>query len=193
MKSLRQLNGLYSMGTGNVNTPVGNGALIIKKAHNQEAPNNGVVLEFGNSVNWVGQLYIGDNAYQGIYYNGWADGVRGNWRRLADEPVSLYDNSSGTTGTVTLSETAANFDYLEIFYRDSDKHYNSVKIASPNGKEAWLSGGYIESNASGNVKYKNVTVSGTSITSKNYIQVAFNGGDIVINNYIYITKVVGYK
>lgn len=112
---------------------------------------------------------------------------------IQPKPTTLYENADGTTGTVTLSQSAANFAYLEIFYRDSDNHYNSVKIASPNGKEAWLSGGYIESNASGNVKYKTVAVSGTSITSKSYIQAAFNGGNIVNNNYIYITKVVGYK
>ena len=36
---------------------------------------------------------------------------------------SLYDNGTGTTGTVTLSETAANFNYLEIFYRKNRHIY----------------------------------------------------------------------
>lgn len=80
-------NGIYSRETGSVGTPVGNGKLIIKRATNAEAPNNGVVLEFGNSTNWAGQLYIGDNATQGIYFNGWSNGTRGTWKRLMEEPT----------------------------------------------------------------------------------------------------------
>lgn len=93
--STKSTRGFYSYGTGNVGTPVGNSNLIIKRANNSEAPNNGVVLEFGNSTNWTGQLYIGDNATQGIYYNGWSSGTRGTWRRLADIPVTLYNNDTG--------------------------------------------------------------------------------------------------
>lgn len=78
-------NGLYCRPTGQVNTPVGNSMLIIKRATNSEAPNNGVVLEFGYSTNWTGQLFIGDNATQGIYYNGWSNGVRGSWIKLASQ------------------------------------------------------------------------------------------------------------
>ena len=59
--------------------------LVIKRVTNSEAPNNGVVLEFGNSTSWAGQLFIGDNATQGIYYNGWSNGVRGNWIKLASQ------------------------------------------------------------------------------------------------------------
>jgi len=78
-------NGLYCRPTGQANTPVGNSMLVIKRVTNSEAPNNGVVLEFGNSTSWTGQLYIGDNATQGIYYNGWSNGVRGSWIRLASQ------------------------------------------------------------------------------------------------------------
>lgn len=97
IKKIQNPQGIYSLGTGNVNTPVGNGNLIIKKASQSgdSSPNNGVVLEFGNSTNWTGQLYIGDNATQGIYYNGWSNGTRGNWRRLADIPRTLYNNDTG--------------------------------------------------------------------------------------------------
>ena len=78
-------NGLYCRPTGQADTPVGNSMLVIKRVTNSEAPNNGVVLEFGNSTSWAGQLYIGDNATQGIYYNGWSDGVRGSWIKLATQ------------------------------------------------------------------------------------------------------------
>lgn len=92
---LQNPNGIYSYQQGNVSSPSATGTLIIKKANNSEAPNNGIVLEYGNSSNWTGQLYIGDNATQGIYYNGWSNGTRGSWRRLADIPVTLYNDDTG--------------------------------------------------------------------------------------------------
>lgn len=186
-------NGLYSKPTGQANTPVGNSMLVIKRVTNAEAPNNGVVLEFGNSTSWVGQLYIGDNATQGIYYNGWSNGTRGSWRRLADVPVVLYNNSSGTNGNVTLSSSATNYTYLEIFYRGNDNQYSSVKVFEPNGKEVSL---LVSLTASNQIYFKQkiVNISGTSITNTNYSQARFNASSQgwSNDNYIYITRVIGY-
>jgi hypothetical protein len=70
--------------------------LVIKKASSAYAPNNGVVLEYGPYSGWCGQLYIGDNADQGIWYNGWSGGVRGSWRKLAYE--NEVGSSVGTSG-----------------------------------------------------------------------------------------------
>lgn len=110
------------------------------------------------------------------------------------EGVSLYDNSSGTNGTVTLSETSANFNYLEIFYRDNDNHYNSVKIYSPNGKVFWMNSGWInDNNNGGNMKLAYSTINGTSITKTRYIQGTIGGSGTSNNNAIYIVKVLGYR
>ena len=59
----------------------------------------------------------------------------------AKGPVILYNNASGATGTIPLSESAANFDYIEIFggKLDGDNGgYTSVKVHDPNGKRASL-------------------------------------------------------
>ena len=196
-------NGIYSRNSGEVGTPIGNGKLVIKRANNSEAPNNGVVLEFGNTKTYAGQLYIGDNATQGIYYNGWSDGKRGTWKRLADVPVTLYNNSSGTTGTITLSETAANFNYLEIFYCDNNsKEHRSIKISNPNGKTITLD--TIEPYDADKNMYIRTTsyaINNTSITVKTYIYMNFwkvSGSDncgvnVEKSNYIKIIKVIGYK
>ena len=192
-------NGLYCKPTGQVNTPVGNSMLVIKRATNSEAPNNGVVLEFGNSTNWTGQLFIGDNATQGVYYNGWSNGTRGSWRRLADVPVVLYDNASGTTGNVTLSETSANFSYIEIYYKTDDEYY-SQKVCSPNGKAVTLLAQTLNTSTPRIFgKTKKVTISGTSISVNNYCQYTINNnatGYLQVSsdrNTIYIVKVVGYR
>lgn len=99
--SIKGNNGFYSRATGEVGTATSaNGMLLIKRANNSEAPNNGVVLEYGNSTSWKGQLYIGDNATQGVYLNGWSNGTRGSWERLAmekDVPIVSKDNASNPT------------------------------------------------------------------------------------------------
>ena len=50
----------------------------------------------------------------------------------------LYSNSSGTSGTVTLSDSAANYDYLVIYFRNYNDRFSSIKIYSPNEKATAL-------------------------------------------------------
>ena len=192
-------NGIYSKDTGNVGTASGTGKLVIKKANNSEAPNNGVVLEYGNSTTWTGQLYFGDNSTQGVYYNGWYNGTRGSWRRLADEPVSLYDNSSGTNASITnLSETTANFTYLEIIYKTNDDYQKSVKVYSPNGKKVVLDAAVISGNYT-YIKSAQYSISGTSITLESNLSGQARIGNSTAtqwdknSNRIYIIKVLGYR
>lgn len=185
--------------SGNAGTPAGGSTLVIKSVNNTEAPNNGVVLEYGNSTSWVGQLYIGDSSTQGIYYNGWSDGVRGSWRKLADAPVVLYDNASGTTGTVQLSESTAKFNYLEIFYarKSSVVQFESVKVYSPNSKSIGLSLNYSNGENTSQYYSKIVTISGTNIAVTREIATTANGtyGTVSVaeSTVINIYKVIGYR
>ena len=107
------------------------------------------------------------------------------------KPTNLYNNTSGSNGTITLSQTAANFTYLEITYRDQDNHRNSVRVYDPNGKTAWLSGGYINGNST-NLKCATVGINGTSITKSGYVEYYVGGGSNNYN-YIYILRVDGWK
>ena len=116
------------------------------------------------------------------------------------EPVVLYDNSAGTTGTVTLSETAANFSYMEIFFMTNDAEHQSVRIASPNGKVATLSQIKPRDVDAVYLKAMNVLVSGTTITqdTTNAVSAEYNffaGGTVGFYQryHILVTKVVGYK
>lgn len=106
----------------------------------------------------------------------------------------LYNSASGTAGTVTLSDSAENYTYLEIFYRSSgDNACGSVKVFSPNGKLVHL--GTIHYIADYNyAKFALVNVSGLMITfSQNYqIILKNNGSEYSAENAIYITRVVGY-
>lgn len=105
---------------------------------------------------------------------------------------TLYNNATGTTGTVTLSTSAANYSMMEIFFRDNDSHCSSVKLFSPNGRTACLSMSTGTTNGGMNHKRREVTVSGTSITTQSYAEQAYDG-TITTVNHIYIIAVVGYR
>lgn len=106
----------------------------------------------------------------------------------------LYNSAGGTAGTVTLSDSAENYTYLEIFYRSSgDNACGSVKVYSPNGKLVHL--GTIHYIADYDyAKFALVNVSGSMITfNQNYqITLKSNGSTYSAENAIFITRVVGY-
>jgi hypothetical protein len=113
------------------------------------------------------------------------------------KPTSLYDNSSGTSGTVTLSSSAANFTFIEIFYKESQDStmYNSATVYSPNGKLVDL---MITIEGSSRVYFVGTkcTISGTTLSFTNNRRIYFdNGSTAVFDNgaEIKVTKVVGYK
>jgi hypothetical protein len=66
--------------------------LCVIKASKDNAPNNGCILSYSNSEKWVGQLFVGDNATQGIYWRGCSDGTWCNWKKffMEDENGHLY-------------------------------------------------------------------------------------------------------
>lgn len=107
----------------------------------------------------------------------------------------LYNNSSGTTGTVVLSENVSNFKFLEIYYQ-SDNQYRSIKIANPNGKVVMLSNWlYEDSSTWFYVRINKITISGTSITKNLERSCALGSSSTIENEWskMAITKVVGYK
>lgn len=106
----------------------------------------------------------------------------------------LYNSANGTAETVTLSDSAENYTYIEIFYRSSgDNACGSVKVFSPNGKLVHL--GTIHYIADYDyAKFALVSVSKSMITfSQNYqIILKSNGSTYSAENAIFITRVVGY-
>lgn len=80
--------------------------------------------------------------------------LEGHTHTSADFETVLFSDETGTQDNVTLSESAGNFTYLEIFYGADT--YSSVKVFSPDGKAVEL-----ENSANGN---EVVAISGTTIT-----------------------------
>lgn len=149
-----------------------------------------------------GDAYLITKAFM-AYWNGAYSGTSSNLTycyqgTIQAKPVSLYNNSSGTNGTLTLSETSANFTCLEIYYRTNDgtDKENSVKIYSPNGKTTSLVYAHVSSGGTKHYwKVKNISISGTNITSGNNTEMSVNSGTVNSSNSnnIYIIKVMGYR
>ena len=110
----------------------------------------------------------------------------------------LYDNQSGSNGTITLSDSVENYTYLEIYYRpnDTSSYQGFTKVYSPNNKYCSLE--YSLVTLSGDelyTKYRNIYIRNNTITSQDqrYAEVRETRSTVTSNNYIYITRVVGYK
>lgn len=110
----------------------------------------------------------------------------------------FYNEANNPVGAVTLSESAANFEQLRIFFADDEGHHGSVDLFSPNNRFASLTTStFTGTNMS--VKSKVVLVSGTSIDTRRPGDYYYTGywflGDGSHGNTdkIAVTRVVGYR
>ena len=122
-----------------------------------------------------------------------------NWVKIRDSDSwgkVLYDNSSGNNGTITLGKSAADFDYLEIYFFDTNyTMYKCTKINNPNGKKALLDAAFTFGTES-SVRIaasRQVSISGTSISTVGEYGVWSSWSGITGANRISIVKVIGYK
>lgn len=118
-----------------------------------------------------------------------------NGMRLGDGRVQsakrLYDNASGTAGTVTLAETAASFDYLEILF-GQDTRRRSVRVPAPNGKVASCS--LMATNASACWWYVGLwSISGTAMTCAQNRTYNHGTADPTGSGEVRIYRVLGIK
>jgi len=110
----------------------------------------------------------------------------------------LYESTAGTTGTVTLSNSAANYRYMEIYGKTTDVS-TSIKLDNPNGKSFSVNTRY----AVGTLFVMPLsfhTINGTSITPDltkcGYANITNTGAanfNFDNTNYFLITKVIGYR
>lgn len=177
---------------------------------NGQPSQNGFILNISGGGSQLHQIWaVQPNG--ALFHRGGGTSISKTWREVLDSgnfknyamepPVSLYSNSSGTTGTVTLSSSASNFSYLEIFlYKDNTSGWWSVKVPSPNGKVVQVGTQYYTAASSVGIQMigKTVTISGTTITPGTEFYMNFNsstGAVVAIGGQtsIKIMKVIGYK
>lgn len=108
----------------------------------------------------------------------------------------IYNNASGTTGTVTLTSSAANYNFLEIFYTDGSRTM-SQRVYAPNGKTTILERSVFSSTSAFYNGSAIVTINGTSITWSNQGRLVIGTGSAQTveadTSTLRITYVVGWK
>ena len=121
----------------------------------------------------------------------------GDWQNVMMR-TSLYSNATGTTGTITLSHSAEDFSFLEIFYLNNNNiEAQSTRVFSPNGQVVELS--CVEASETDSSSYIRTSlwlISGKSMTHQRskYISLTANQyPQVATNQYIKIIRVVGYK
>ena len=192
-KSLRQNNGLIYQTLQGTTSAVGYGILELGNGTaSGTAGNKHGRLRLHNDSTGYADLRYGSATGNCIYYLP----TNASNYTLQTKPKNLYNNTSGTAGTVTLSETSANFTYLEIFYKDTINSRNGyMRIYSPNGKSFWLN--YREFSTTATTSYtfgRRFDISGTSITPTNdYGFLASNSQISTRENRFSIIRVDGYK
>jgi hypothetical protein len=106
----------------------------------------------------------------------------------------LYDNPTGTNTTVNLSETSANFKYMDIYCLSSDNTYTTVRVHEPNGKRVTAMSGWFGSAA----YFKNcvliINEAVISVTQGNNAQITGTNACTTASlaDAIKVVKVVGY-
>lgn len=191
---MRSANSIFRFGNSSTDGAVA----VLAKANGNDffRPGANNAMDLGtNTAKWR-NLYLSGNLTDGTNSVAVSQmAKKSDLSAYQTAPVTLYDNASGTAGTVTLSETAANFSYIEIFaYCGSSKRSASVKVPAPNGKTATL---FIPwGGDSANWEYRGGwAISGTTMTCS--LNHTYNPGTSATastaKNEMYVCKVVGYR
>lgn len=149
--------------------------------------------QHGSGIAWGrddthGYLYVGYGNTAGAYIGG-GNADKLNWVRPILTPTTLYSNSSGTTGTITLSESVANFSYIEIYY-GNNINFMSQKIFSPNGKRVVCPYHYFVNNV---VHVQHLTLSFSTTTVSRGTSYYLNYESQGVANDIAVFKIIGYR
>lgn len=128
--------------------------------------------------------------------------VGGGWstnRKIRAQPDTLYNNASGSNGTITLSKSSANYAHMRIYFRTDDgTAYQAAKdVYSPNGKYVPLSAATtVQAQNQTWLKTRLVKISGTSITTDTTRYANTNAtyySEFQKTNVIYITRVEAWN
>lgn len=114
--------------------------------------------------------------------------------RNVTAPVIAYSNSSGTSGTVTMSESASNYKSIRISYKNDDEQYGTTTFSSVSNANGTTYGTIVRKNNSNSKILLNsalFTVSGTTITISRNTQasIGFGSENSSDANKLYIIKV----
>lgn len=158
----------------------------------------------GTAKNKTGFLRIYDKtAYYIQVQGGGSTSANRTWKfpnhsaTFQGRPTELYNNTSGTGSTITLSASSANYNYLEIFFKfKNGTSYSSTRVQAPNGKRAGLVAEHSPATNSIQLHTASVSISTTTVKFEAGKSIAINSSGGVVGysntNEIYIYKILGW-
>lgn len=114
------------------------------------------------------------------------------------KPVILYENESGTNGSVTLNDSVENYKFIELYGVQTNTSYTSggrmyTKLYNPNGKKAYLTIQHYMNDRIYNFG-RAWTFSGTAATaSDGFGYVSGSSNYATSGTTVLLTHVIGYK
>lgn len=121
---------------------------------------------------------------KGIYVNG----------RSVEGYNVIYDNPSGSNGTIGVTANISAYRRIYIAYKNNDNQHFGVTIEDPVGKEVSLISAFVMTGNYFMIKGRRIRINDTQITTLGYGEGNYRSGfatEDVNNTYIY--KVLGYK
>ncbi len=108
----------------------------------------------------------------------------------------LYNNTNGSMGNISLSDSIENYKYIDILFKDDQNIYNTARFIVKNG--AWYSlqsFQYVKADSRIVMRGKNIQLIDKTIKNGDYCAIALtsSGNNFYWNNNIFITKIIGYK
>lgn len=188
---------MHYLGTGinlnNITTPGQYGIY----GNNTNTPNSAIaVLEVVKySPDWILQRVTTISSFPDVYVRSYYNGTTwGSWRKMEKSAFVAYSNSSGTSGTVSLSYSANDFCNIRITYKNDDGQYGTCAFSGVNNCNGTISGSIIRKDSDDTAIMINsalFNISGTTITISRNSQanVRFGGSSNSDTNKLYITKV----
>ena len=111
----------------------------------------------------------------------------------------LYNNTSGSNGTIQLSDSVSNYTYLEIYAKPNVANYVPIvtkALITGTTNYIYISFATVDTSAVIYQKARVVEATGTSISTygSRYGQFFYNGSSsFSATNDVYITRVIGYN
>lgn len=187
------------------------GVWAVRSLSNLEGYKHGVTNTGGNQPHNILQPYVVQNyiikakqsagvvatVVDGLNSTSATNALSAKQGKVLNEKIQgtvLYSNETGTTGNVTLSDSVANYDYIEIQGKRDSNYYSSGKLYNINGKNVVLTTTFTASGLM-YIYSKNIQINGNSITNISSDLAYFNGTNqnFDSDDRHFITRVVGYK
>lgn len=137
---------------------------------------------------------VSSNSDTGKVFNGIANRAYNDEDGNKIKHTVAYSNTSGTSGTVTLSASASNYKNIRISYKNDDGQYGSTTFSGVSNANCTTYGTIVRKNSSDSLIMLNsalFVVNNTTITISRNTQanVKFGSANTTDSNKLYITKV----